>query len=232
MRRSTLSSTSKTVAMLGAKSLLTLIIVCVLLRFTAAFNAVSRFATRTHKSARTIEMKGKKVPIQFRGEYLKQKRMQEAQSAYEASKRKDVPYFQLFVRPKVAGPWVPFAELAGDQRAVAIVNAWTSGFLTDFYKGQMDASIARSLFANFDETVKAVRANCPIVKNIDDNELSFGYKVSFTGVAEKFPDQKVTQVSAEMLSKKSWFDNLKESVVNAFSFNRQEDEEVDEKKSK
>lgn len=174
--------------------------------------------------------KGGKIPIQYRGEYLKQKRAQDAQQAYLASKKKGIPYFQLYVRPKTAGAWLPFAELAGDNRATAVVNAWLSGFLTDFYRGQMDAAIARSVFTQVDETIKAVRSNVKTMGKIPDSDLAFGYKVDFPGVKEKYGEQKVTMLTPDMATQKGWFDTLKDSVSNVFSFNKSENEEEEVKK--
>jgi len=101
-----------------------------------------------------LEMKGKgkRVPIDQRGEFLKQQRMLEARAAVEKDKPDGVPVFKVFVRPVAGGLWIPCGDLAGDQRATALVNAWMSGFLTDMYKGQLDQGIARSIFSQEDNS--------------------------------------------------------------------------------
>ena len=65
-------------------------------------------------------------------------------------------YQQIFVRPKAGGIWIPCGDLAGDQRATALVNAWLSGFLTDMYRNQLDQGIARSVFNQEDSFVKGM----------------------------------------------------------------------------
>lgn len=160
---------------------------------------------------------GRKVPVQFRGEYMRRQKLALAQEQYKNSKKKGVPYFQLYVRPKAGGAWLPFAELAGDQRATAIVNAWLAGFMTDFYKGQMDRAIARSLFTNEAEMFETVRKNCQAVSKIPPERLAFGYTVDFEGVIEKMGEQKVTIIDKDTDKKnKTWFENITDSLTSIF----------------
>lgn len=182
---------------------------------TSAFQVQSR---RVIASSRSLEMKtGRRVPVQFRGEYMRRQKLALAQEQYKNSKKKDVPYFQLYVRPLAGGAWLPFAELAGDQRATAIVNAWLSGFMPDFYKGQMDRAIARSLFANEAELFETVRKNLPAVSKIAPERLVFGYTVDFQGVVEKKGEQKVTIIDKNTDQKnKTWFENITDSVKSIF----------------
>lgn len=102
-----------------------------------------------HTPQRTLEMKGKggRVPIDQRGEYLKQERAMEARKQLNKANPEGVPVFQVYVRPKAGGLWIPAGDLAGDNRATSLVNAYMSGFLTETYKKQLDQGIARSIFA-------------------------------------------------------------------------------------
>ena len=73
--------------------------------------------------------KGGKVPINQRGEYMKQQKMMEKNLQRTESKQEGVPVFQVYVRPKVGGLWVPVGDLQGDQRSASVVTAWMEGFL-------------------------------------------------------------------------------------------------------
>ena len=51
---------------------------------------------RAPSSKLNIEMKGRKVPIDQRGQYVKNQRMMEAQAEIMKNKPKDVPIFKVY----------------------------------------------------------------------------------------------------------------------------------------
>lgn len=195
-------------------------VVCLLQQKATSFSIKS--AGRSMVAARSnvgssllMKGKGSKIPIQNRGEYMKRQRIMEQQQAMERSKPKDVPIFRVFVRAKAGGPWIPSGDLAGDQRAAALVNAWMSGFLADVYKGQMDRGVAQAVFSQEDALVKTIKENFKPFKNYTKEQLEFGYKVDFKGVEEKMGEQKPTVLTKGM--EKGWFDNLKEGFSGIFT---------------
>lgn len=172
------------------------------------------------QSARlSIEMKGKggKVPIDQRGEFMKRKKIMDAKSQMEKNKPEGVPVFKVFVRPKNGGIWIPCGDLAGDQRATALVNAWMSGFMSDMYRSQLDQGIARSIFTQEDSFSKSIIENYQPFRKFSKEDLVFGYKVEFPGLEEKLGEQKVKLLEKGM--EKGWVDNLKEGFSNMFGGN-------------
>jgi hypothetical protein len=175
---------------------------------------------RSHVGAMQMKGKGQRVPIDQRGEYIKQQRMMEAKKQMEGDKPDGVPVFKIFVRPKVGGLWVPCGDLAGDNRATALVNAWLSDFMSDMYKTQMDKGVAKSIYSQEEAFTKSLIENYKPFKRFTKGDLEFGYKVAYEGVEEKKGEQKVTVLSKGM--EKSWFDNVKESVSGVFSGGEEE----------
>ena len=57
---------------------------------------------------------------------MKQQKMMELKKQMESNVKDDVPVFQVYVRPKAGGLWIPVGDLAGDNRATSVVNAWKS----------------------------------------------------------------------------------------------------------
>lgn len=162
----------------------------------------------------SMQMKGRKVPIDQRGEFIKQQRILEQKRQLETEKPEGVPIFKIFVRPKAGGLWIPCGDLAGDKRATAVVNAWMSGFMSDMYRDQLDQGIARSLFSQEDSFVQGLIENYKPFKKFTKDQLQFGYKVDFEGLEEKVGEQKVRVIERGM--EKSWVDNLKEGFGNLF----------------
>lgn len=142
-----------------------------------------------------------------RGEYLKQQRMLEARAQMNKDTPKNVPVFEIYVRPKVGGLWIPCGNLAGDSRATSLVNAWMSGFLTETYKGQLDQGIARSIFAQEASFTKGIIENYKPFRKFKAEDLVFGYKVKFEGLEEKMGEQKVTELKKGM--ERNWIDQAK-----------------------
>lgn len=194
--------------------LLTVVVVSCLLVSSWAFQSVrsSSATSRIYASNRFLEMKGRKVPIDQRGEYMKQKRMMEVRKNMESAKPEGVPVFKIFVRPKIGGLWIPCGDLAGDQRATALVNAIMAGFMTDMYKGQLDKGLAKSIFTQEDAFIKNLIENYKPFKKFTKDDLQFGYKVEFAGYEEKMGEQKVKVLEKGM--EKGWLDNIKESFTN------------------
>eukprot|EP01035_Chromulina_nebulosa_P018180 gene18180-23838_t len=161
--------------------------------------------------------KGGKIPIDQRGEFMKRQKIQEYREQVEKNKPTGVPIFKIFVRLKTGGMWLPCGDLAGDARAASLVNAWTSGFLTDVYKGQLDSGVARSIFSQEDSFVKSIVENYKPFRKCTKAELEFGYKVDFPGVTEKFGELKVTLLSKDM--EKGFFDKAKDAFTGFFKQN-------------
>jgi Family of unknown function (DUF6523) len=158
-----------------------IIIALALLCTTTAFHVQS--LSRALHSRSSLEMKGKgsRVPINQRGEYMKQQKMMEMRKQLETSKPEGVPVFKVFVRPKAGGLWIPVGDLAGDKRATSLVNAWMSGFLTDTYKNQLDMGVAKSIFSQDDAFAKNIIENYKPFNKFKKDDLVFGYKVEFEG---------------------------------------------------
>ena len=143
----------------------------------------------------------------------------EAKERIRKEKAAGVPIFRIFAKPKVGGVWLPCGEFVGEKRATAVVNAWMTGFMEKMYKTQLDQVVARSLYSQGDMFTKSVAANYHLLqggyrKVGDKNELDFGYIVDCLGLEEKKGPQSITVLEAGM--EKSWFDKIKESVVNVF----------------
>ena len=122
--------------------------------------------------------KGQRIPINQRGEYMKRQKMIDAKNAMEANRPSGVPIFKLYVRPKFGGMWVPCGDLAGDERAKSMVNAWMSGFMSDMYKSNIDKGVARSLFNQGDAFSENLIKSYKPFKNFKPADLEFGYKVA------------------------------------------------------
>lgn len=190
--------------------------VCMMiLPMTTSFQIASSRVARALAYS-SIEMKGKggKVPINQRGEFVKRQKMLDIQAKIESNKPKGVPVFKIFVRQKTGGLWIPCGDLAGDQKATALVNAYTSGFLNDLYKNQLDQGVARSVFGQSDTFVKNIIENFKPFKKCGPDDLQFGYKIEYDSLTEKMGEQKVTILDKSM--EKGWFDGLKEKAAGFF----------------
>lgn len=163
----------------------------------------------------TMKGKGNRIPMDKRGEYMKQKQIMEAREQIQSNRAKGVPVFKVFVRPKTGGFWVPCGDLVGDNRATSLVNAWLSGFLEDMYKSQLDKGVARSIYSQEDSFVKSITENFRPYKKFTKEQLQFGYKIDFEGVVEKKGEQKVTELQKGM--DRTWFDDIKDSVQQSFN---------------
>jgi hypothetical protein len=115
----------------------------------------------------------------------------------------------------MGGIWIPCGDLAGDDRAKSLVNAWKSGFMTDMYRQNIEQGIARSVFNQEDSFVKGITENFKPFRKLTKKDLEFGFKVEFEGVEEKFGEQKITPLVKGM--EKGWFDNIKEGFAGIFN---------------
>jgi hypothetical protein len=179
----------------------------------------SRASTmRTNVASLVMKGKGSRIPINQRGEFMKRQKMLEQKEnldkAAAVNKKEGVPVFKVFVRPKAGGLWIPCGDLAGDQRATALVNAWMSGFMSDMYKGQLDSGIARSIFSQEDSFAQNIIENFKPFRKLKKEDLEFGFKVEFEGLEEKMGEQKITVLQKGM--EKTWIDNAKESLGGLF----------------
>ena len=200
-----------------AFNLSAVVLVVIFLCAVNAFNPQTsqRLSTRGNVGQLVMKGKGGKIPINQRGEFLKQQRMMESKNQMEKEKPDGVPVFKVYVRPKVGGLWIPCGDLAGDKRATSLVNAWMSGFLTDVYRGQLDSGIARSIFSQEDSFAMNIIENYKPFRKYTKNDLQFGYKIDFPGLEEKMGEQKITAISPGM--EKSWFDTAKEGFSKIIS---------------
>lgn len=158
--------------------------------------------------------KGGRIPITQRGEYMKQQKMMELKKQMEGDSKEDVAVFQVYVRPKAGGLWIPVGDLAGDKRATSVVNAWMSGFLTDTYKNQLDQGVAKSVFAQGDAFATNIIENYKPFRKFAKEDLQFGYKVKYPGLEEKVGEQKITPIIEGM--EKNFADNIREGFANLF----------------
>ncbi len=173
--------------------------------------------TVTNHQSRTTLLMGKKIPIQFRGEMRKYEKASRAKAAYDANLPKDVPVFNIFAKGNGSFyDWVPCGSFVGEKSAGNLVNAWSSGFMTDMYKNQLDQGIARSIFSQEEALVKAIQENVRIYRKLPKEQIIFGYKIEFEGLEEKMGKQNITILTKGM--EKSWLDNVKDGVTNVFNF--------------
>lgn len=199
-----------------------LIIVLALLVCSHAFTLSSSAGERV--STRFLDMKkgkGSRIPIDQRGEFMRQQKLMEARKQLQLAEKsaENVPIFEIFVRPRAGGLWIPCGNLQGDNRATALVNAWMSGFLTETYKTQLDQGVARSIFSQEDSFAKNIIENYKPFNKFKKEDLAFGYKVKFQGLEEKLGEQKVTELKKGM--EKGWLDNVKEGFAGIFGGNKQ-----------
>eukprot|EP00596_Hydrurales_sp_CCMP1899_P006202 CAMPEP_0119041686 /NCGR_PEP_ID=MMETSP1177-20130426/12970_1 /TAXON_ID=2985 /ORGANISM="Ochromonas sp, Strain CCMP1899" /LENGTH=221 /DNA_ID=CAMNT_0007007921 /DNA_START=73 /DNA_END=738 /DNA_ORIENTATION=+ len=180
-----------------------------------AFNIQTSQRAMSIKRELVMKGKGGKIPINQRGEYLKQQRMMESKNQMEQEKPDGVPVFKVYVRPKVGGLWIPCGDLAGDKRATSLVNAWMSGFLVDLYRGQLDQGIARSIFTQEDSFAGNIIDNYKPFRKYTKDDLQFGYKIAFEGLEEKMGEQKITPITKGM--EKGWLDVAKEGFSKIIS---------------
>ena len=163
-----------------------------------AFNSAPRvIKSRSIGSRSDLTMKGKggKVPVNQRGEYMKQQRMMDQKAQMEMGKKEGVPVFKVFVRPRAGGLWIPCGDLAGDERATALVNAYMSGFMTDMYKTQIRQGIAKSVFSQEDAFVNGLIENYKPFRKFTKSDLQFGFKVDYEGLEEKMESRRLKPLS-------------------------------------
>jgi hypothetical protein len=181
---------------------------------------------RTNVGSLVMKGKGGRIPINQRGEFMKRQKMIEQKEAIDqqtlGNKKEGVPIFKIYVRPKAGGLWIPCGDLAGDNRATALVNAWMAGFMSDMYKGQLDSGIARSIFAQEDSFAQNIIENFKPFRRFKKEDLEFGFKIDFEGLEAKMGEQKIQVLKKGM--EKTWIDNAKEGFSNIFSGGKKEEE--------
>lgn len=133
---------------------------------------------------------------------MKQQKLMELRNKMQEQAPKDVPVFKVFVRPKAGGPWIPCGDLAGDNRAKAVVEAMMAGFLKDMYKGNLDTGVARSIFSQEEAFVKNLIENFKPFRKYTPDMLEFGYKVEYPGLVEKLGEQTIQLLEKEMQVRK------------------------------
>ena len=178
----------------------------------------------------SMKKKGGRVPIDQRGEFVKRQRMIEQREEMEkragapagGNKQESVPIFQVFVRPKAGGLWIPVGDLAGETRSKALVEAWMSGFMSDMYKKELDRGVANAIFSQEETFITNLIENYKPFRKFTKNDLVFGYKIKFAGLEEKLGEQKVLVITEDM--KEGVLDGFKKSISNMFSFGSKKDE--------
>ena len=125
------------------------------------------------------------------------------------------PTFEVQVRPKAGGLWVPAGNLKGDNRATMLCNACMGAFMTDMYRGQLNAGVARSIMANRDNLAQSLIENYKPFRKLGKDDIIFGFKVKYAGWEEKVKDaQKVTELTPGM--ERSWQDDIKDNFYSLF----------------
>lgn len=197
-----------------------IVALCAICTEISAFKIGSSKLHLSRTASRQLEMKGK-IPVQLRKDIERKQQMAESVRDYKRNRRTDIPYLQLYVRPKGGGPWTPFAEFPGDQRATAIVNAISAGFAKEFYKTQLDRAVARSLFSPQMDVYNAARNAAPVFRTFKDDRMVFGYKIDWEVQKEKLTGFTGITVIDENTDKsnKTWFENIGESIQALFKPN-------------
>ena len=158
----------------------TFIIICITLFFNSlisdAFHGITNSKSMIVHRSLYMKGKGSRVPINQRGEFVKRQKIQEQRELRTTTKTEGVPIFQVYVRPKVGGLWLPVGDLQGDQRSTAVLQAWMSGFMSDMYKAELDRGIARSVFGQEQAFAKNIIENYKPFKKYTTADLSFGLK--------------------------------------------------------
>lgn len=133
----------------------------------------------------------------------------EYQDYLKMREQSGVPTFDLFVRGPNSPTWYPCGSLGGDDKSKQLVESWMGGLLFDMAKDALDKGVASSLYQDKAGFVARVVEQYPQLKK-SKNNLKFGYKVAYAGLAEKRPQAaKVTELTEDMT--KGVFDNLKKS---------------------
>jgi hypothetical protein len=123
--------------------------------------------------------------------------------------------FEVHVRLKAGGLWVPVGNLKGDNRATALCIACIGAFMTDMYRGQLNAGVARSIMANWDNLAQGLIENYKPFRKLGKDDIIFGIKVKYEGWEEKLKDaQKVTELTPGM--ERSWKDYIKDNFYSLF----------------
>lgn len=62
-----------------------------------------------------VMKKGRRIPIQLRGQFLQQQKMMQQREEMNKLRSKDLPTFVILVRVSDGSPWLPVGQLVGDQ---------------------------------------------------------------------------------------------------------------------
>lgn len=127
-----------------------------------------------------------------------------------------MPVFNLFVQTPRANMWYPCGSFVGDTNAKNLVEGWIGNSLGmgGVLKGQIDRSVAGTLFKEADsrrKLVKNIVAQYPALKSAQ-KDLTFGYKIAFEGLEEAKGPQEMMILTEDM--KKGPLDGIRE----AFNF--------------
>ena len=101
--------------------------------------------------------------------------------------------------------WYPCGSFKGDDRSLALASNYRDqGLLAGISKNQLDSGVAGSLFRDMDKLKESIVRGYPQLKK-SRNELEWGYKLAFDGLAED--QMKVNLVDVK--ETKGFFDNIK-----------------------
>jgi len=96
-----------------------------------------------------------------------------------------------------------------------LCNACMSGFMSDMYRGQLNAGVARSILANKDQLVQGLIENYKPFSKLKPEDIIFGFKIKYDGWEEKVADgTKVTEITPGM--ERSWQDDIKDAFSGLF----------------
>eukprot|EP01040_Poterioochromonas_malhamensis_P016078 gene16078-18151_t len=143
------------------------------------------------------------------------------------NKLMETPYFSLFMRPKFSGEWLPISEFTGDKRSKDIIKSWLSAgrdMFKNFFKRQIDKSVAASFFQQKDGIIKNVLEKYEPFQGKSPDDFEFGYKVSYFDADVTTGEQEMTVITDEMT--KGWADEIKTSITKLFEPKEDEPEDT------
>lgn len=157
-----------------------------------------------------LEMKKGKanVPPQMRSQYKRQQEisgMQKQMMDAQKPGTDGLPVFNLYVRTKRANMWYPCGSFKGDEKSGALAASYRDdGLLSGVSKNQLDAGVAGSLYRDLVKLKETVARAYPQLRKSKD-ELEFGYKLGYEGLAE----EKGKIQFVEPKEQKGFFDGIK-----------------------
>mmetsp|Transcript_49589 Transcript_49589/g.57904 ORF Transcript_49589/g.57904 Transcript_49589/m.57904 type:complete len:224 (+) Transcript_49589:55-726(+) len=164
-----------------------------------AFSAASVFSGRTLQTYRVckaqstssrsyLEMKGKGVPQDMKGQQRQMQDMQEMKEQMANSQTPGpdgLPVFNMFVRSKSAKVWYPCGSFRGDDGSKTLAMSWRDdGLLSGVSKNQLDTGVGNSLAEDINKLNESIFRQYKQLRKSKDS-LEYGYKLAFEGLSEE-----------------------------------------------